>query len=248
VRDPDAANHRYAGRMTTLLLALLTAHAACPDRTDGEKAATTKALATMAASPPADLAGALAKVRKLHTDDNLCTLADRYHAAVLLRRGEVADMEAAFALASIAYAGGLEEAGYVAAQARDAALVTSGRPQFYGVMRGQKGNHTCLFPVDPAATDEERGKLGQKPLAQVYAEVVELAHLPVPPTLAGLTGAGAICDLPTPPGVCAPEDTPDEASAEPVLHDEAEATERAGAEERKGDAEELEHGAPDAAE
>jgi len=181
--------------MFIALIAAL-AHATCPELSEEKKAWNSKALeALVAAAKKGDPAEPIKRVVAMRDADDLCSPRDRYHAAVVLRLGDTDDLESAWALARQAYDGGIEEAGIVAAQARDAALVKQGSPQFYGTLKGQRGGSMCLFPIDPQATDAERAALGQPSLQEVLQDVVDRAKLSVEPTIDALTTAGAICSM-----------------------------------------------------
>jgi len=219
--------------MVPLLLSLVSvnaAHAACGELHAEAKEARADELRALVVTARGDDAAARAeavqRARALARTDGLCTTRDQYHAAAVLVKGSGDDLLTAFELAQTAFLDGIDEAGLLAAQAKDGHLVRQGKPQRYGVMRGRKGEELCLFPVDAEATDAERGALGLPPLDEVVAQLVDDAELDVEPTMAGLEAAGALCPL---AGQAARDDATDDEGPAPADGDDEQADEPAEA-------------------
>jgi len=128
----------------------------------------------------------------------ICSPEDALHASrMLVRTFDRQDRLIAYHLLSWAYAQGLEEAGPLAAAAYDQYLVGGGRPQWFGSQTRSDGDKTCLYPVDPAATDADRRGLGARPIDAVVQDVYRFTGTNPPPgaSLASLDKSRRICDL-----------------------------------------------------
>jgi len=176
------------------LLMIAAAQAACPDLSAEKKAWNSKALeALVDAARSGDPAEPIARVEELRDANDLCSPRDRYHAAVILLRGEPDDVESARILAGQSHAGGVKEAGFVEAQAMDKQLVAAGKLQSYGTMVGSRDGRSCLFPIDPDVTDAQRAELDLPPLRDRLADIVQRAGGGVEPTIDALREASMIC-------------------------------------------------------
>ena len=163
-----------------MLLALVAAlaHAACPDLTDEKKAWNAKALeALVEASRSGDPAEPIVRVKKLRDANDLCSPRDRYHAAVVLLLGDPDDVSSAFTLATQSLAGGVKEAGAIAAQAKDKELVEQGKEQAFGTLLGERDGRACVFPINAGVTDSARAKFGLPPLKERLAELAARADM-----------------------------------------------------------------------
>ncbi|MBK7643067.1 MAG: hypothetical protein IPJ19_08445 [Planctomycetes bacterium] len=117
------------------------------------------------------------KVRKLLTDQQECSAADHYNAAlVLVQCTREEDLELAHEQALAAAEHGEPRGFRVAAEALDKLMVKRGMLQKYGtqfvwepVLRAWQ-----LYPVDPGTSDEERQVMGVPPLAEIQKQEAEL--------------------------------------------------------------------------
>lgn len=111
---------------------------------------------------------------------HLCTHEDFLNAATALSvSGKRKDLDKAFRWAAIAANGHLPNARIVATRAFDRSLVARGLPQHYGTQFGISNGRArgCMFPVDPAFTDEQRAEWGVQPLVKtVTAYLAEAGH------------------------------------------------------------------------
>lgn len=117
----------------------------------------------------------LKRILELVERNQLKTPADFLHAAMILQHGrETKHYKLAHKLAKKA-----AEQGYVpeqneadpvwlAAAAKDRALMSQGKPQLYGTQfkRDSKDSPWYLYQVDPSITDEERAKFHVRTLAE----------------------------------------------------------------------------------
>ena len=97
------------------------------------------------------------------------TSLDYLHAAFVFQHGDgVSDFERAHELAKRAAELDPEDdtAFWLAAAAKDRALMTAGKPQWYGTQFNVEGGKWTLYQVDPSITDAERARWKVPPLAQ----------------------------------------------------------------------------------
>jgi hypothetical protein len=62
---------------------------------------------------------------------------------------------------------------WLVAQIFDRYKIARGLPQWYGTQYGLRDGKKCIFPVDPAATDEERTLHSIAPIAETYAALLK---------------------------------------------------------------------------
>lgn len=127
----------------------------------------------------------------------LCTYEDFLNAATALSvSGKKKDLDNAFRWAAIAANGRLPNARIVATHAFDRALVSRGLPQNYGTQFGIANGvaRGCMYPVDPAFTDEERAAWGVQSLEKtVVAYLAEKGYAGQPPTDQTLQRLNLMC-------------------------------------------------------
>ena len=99
---------------------------------------------------------------------------DYFHAAIIFQHGQdVADYETAhdLALKAAALVPTHPKARWLAAAAKDRALMRQGLPQLYGTQFRIENEKWVLYVVDPSITDDERAKWNVPPLAQAEEHV-----------------------------------------------------------------------------
>ncbi len=125
----------------------------------------------------------LERVLNLVNNDGLKKPEDFLHAAMILQHGsETYHYELAHKLAQNAAAQGyIPEIGevdplWLAAAAKDRALMSQGKPQLYGTQsrKDAKDGLWYLYEVDPNITDEERAKFHVEPLSEAQKRVKDL--------------------------------------------------------------------------
>lgn len=125
----------------------------------------------------------LRRVLELIEKGQLKTSADYFHAAMILQHGsETRHYELAHEFAKrAADEGYVEQEGevdplWLAAAARDRALMSQGKPQLYGTQfrTDSPGGLWYLYEMDPSVTDEERARFHVPPLAQARKRVEDM--------------------------------------------------------------------------
>jgi hypothetical protein len=122
----------------------------------------------------------VAELLKADKRGELCTVDDKWYAAwVLEQADEFETLERAYALALETMEGHHKNGPWLVAFTFDRKRTAAGFPQSYGTQtRVDANNKRCLIHVDPATTDEERAKYGQKPIADFYRKVLDANGYP----------------------------------------------------------------------
>jgi len=117
----------------------------------------------------------LARVRAILARGEARIADDYFHAAIVFQHGhDDADYEMAHELARKAseLVPPHPKARWLAAAAKDRALMKRGLPQLYGTQfRTDASGRWVLHPVDPTVTDEERARWNVPPLADAKARL-----------------------------------------------------------------------------
>ncbi len=125
----------------------------------------------------------LQRVLTLIKQGKIISAADYFHAAMILQHGgEVQHYETAHEFSKKAAQMGYEpecrEADplWLAAAAKDRALMMQGKSQLYGTQRKKDSNEGrwYVYPVDPTITDEERARWHVPPLKESFKRAEEL--------------------------------------------------------------------------
>ena len=125
----------------------------------------------------------LKRVLTLVRRNKLSTAADHLHAAMILQHGgKTKYYRMAHKLAKkSADMGYKKQKGevdplWLAAAAKDRALMSQGKPQRYGTQfkKDSKGGKWYLYSVDPAVTDKERARWHVRPLREAKKTVKKL--------------------------------------------------------------------------
>lgn len=156
--------------MTLWMVGLALAAEPCtPDEEVSAELSTLSAQADAAGpSGPADARNQrIARVRELL--DQVCTDEDAYHAARVLRTGEVDDIDTARPLAQRAHDAGVEGADWLNVLVEDRWHVHHGKPQPFGTSRSIEGQVHCIWEIDPSVTDEVRRSRSVKTMSDTYA-------------------------------------------------------------------------------
>ena len=125
----------------------------------------------------------LGRVVILLQEARIITPADHLHAAMIFQHGrETWHYEKAHELAKKAVDMGYKpekdepDPLWLAAAAKDRALMSQGKPQLYGTQfrKDLKENRWYLYETDPTVTDKERAKWHVPPLSEAYKRVEKM--------------------------------------------------------------------------